>query len=288
MASGLSDISALLAAYPEKQQARTEAVARANAAIDAADRDADEPYNSRHSLTSASSADPSISPSQICSASQYGQFYGRGGGDGRKRRGNQQSSTPQLCNSRLTQATMVGLVVVMSICLVAMCTLYVLDWYNRTYVYSHHTFIRHEPGADVGHFVERVNWLPPVQPLVRPLLTSCVSVVGAHCPTYCCGRSAAVATAKNQTPPATLSGAVDFVPLASPKDVARGFANEPDNQSQKPLASGARIELVDLHAASIDAKFCVGESCEPRKGRYNLYVPMSAYMPTMPVHLKFG
>lgn len=73
----------------------------------------------------------STAPSAIGSASQYCRYYnsGGGGGRGKKRRSSRDDATPQLCSSRLTQATMVGLVAIMSICLLTMCTLYVLDWF---------------------------------------------------------------------------------------------------------------------------------------------------------------
>ena len=74
----------------------------------------------------------STAPSAIGSASQYCRYYNSssasgGGGSGKKQRGNE-AAAPQLCASRITQATMIGLVAIMSICLVTMCTLYVLDW----------------------------------------------------------------------------------------------------------------------------------------------------------------
>ncbi|KIH65481.1 hypothetical protein ANCDUO_04198 [Ancylostoma duodenale] len=42
-----------------------------------------------------------------------------------------------LCNSKLTQGTIITLVVVMAACLIAMSALYVLDWHNRNYGYHH-------------------------------------------------------------------------------------------------------------------------------------------------------
>jgi hypothetical protein len=96
MASGLSDISVLLA-----KQAKVDAEKERDAGQD------NKSFVSQSHLSLMSSAAPSIHASQIGSASQYGRYYSR--------KGRLTSRDSNLCNSRLTQATMVGLVVVMSI-----------------------------------------------------------------------------------------------------------------------------------------------------------------------------
>uniref|UniRef100_A0A1I8BDD2 Peptidase S74 domain-containing protein n=1 Tax=Meloidogyne hapla TaxID=6305 RepID=A0A1I8BDD2_MELHA len=53
-----------------------------------------------------------------------------------------------LCNSKFTQGTIVTLVVIMALCLVTMCTLYVVDLYNRTYL-SPHFHHYHPYGGEV-------------------------------------------------------------------------------------------------------------------------------------------
>lgn len=97
----------------------------------------------------------------------------------------------------------------------AMCTLYVMDWYNRTYIYTPHNHYHpsnlfnengaimingikadnHAPGNDVinsggenglGHFVEKIIWTPPKNPVGRPLAAQC-SIVRLNCPVFCCG-----------------------------------------------------------------------------------------------------
>jgi hypothetical protein len=90
MASGLSDISALLAKQTQidAEKARKEAC--------------DNCQDNKSFLSQSS-----FGASQIGSASQYGRYYSR--------KGRLSSRESNLCNSRLTQATMVGLVVVMSI-----------------------------------------------------------------------------------------------------------------------------------------------------------------------------
>ncbi|KAL3092591.1 hypothetical protein niasHS_007800 [Heterodera schachtii] len=67
------------------------------------------------------------SASAYCNRSHYG---GAGGGGGPCT-----VVDSPLCNSKFTQGTIVTLVIIMALCLVTMCTLYVMDWYNRIYVF---------------------------------------------------------------------------------------------------------------------------------------------------------
>jgi hypothetical protein len=94
VASGLSDLSTLLANYPKKVEQPNEQA------------DVKSCVSQSH-VSLMSTAAPSIEASQIGSASQYGRYYSR--------KGRLTSRDSNLCNSRLTQATMLGLVVVMSI-----------------------------------------------------------------------------------------------------------------------------------------------------------------------------
>lgn len=158
-----------------------------------------------------------------------------------------------------------------------MCTLYVLDWYNRTYVYNQNKFPIHDDNHEIANIVELTNWIPPTQPLVYPLLNDCVGASGARCPVYCCTGGFVQPT----TPPDLNLTEIEETEISIQELLTGG-----DNSSPKWLQSGVRIQLVDLNV-SLDAKYCVGTSCSPRKGRYNLYVPMSPYLPTIPLHVKF-
>lgn len=53
-----------------------------------------------------------------------------------------------------------------------------------------------------------------------------------------------------------------------------------------PVATSFGIDIVNLNV-SLDDRFCVEGSCKPRAGFFFFYVPISAYMPTIPLHLKF-
>lgn len=89
-------------------------------------------------------------------------------------------------SSKFTQGTIVTLIVVMAICLLGMSALYVLDWYNRNYVYK--KLILPMDGQDsIGNLIEQkynISWIPPTQPLA-PLLTAMCGLIN-HCPIYCC------------------------------------------------------------------------------------------------------
>ncbi|KAH7713507.1 CBR-PQN-47 protein [Aphelenchoides avenae] len=89
-------------------------------------------------------------------------------------------------NSTAIQRTIVALVGVMALCLVTMCTLYVIDWYNRTFPAPRQILVM--PTADpdhIGHLTEEngrydLLWLPPEQPTAPLIGDICGS--GVHCP----------------------------------------------------------------------------------------------------------
>lgn len=166
-----------------------------------------------------------------------------------------------------------------------MCTLYVLDWYNRTYVYTPHSFPRHPPTTPpvlMDNIVDLTNkeWAPPLQTLIPPLLSTC-SLGGISCPVYCCANPASY----NIT---DLEMAVDsFVALpkpTSPLEKRLPVGDKVDGL-QMPFGNGVEIKLADLDLV-LDERYCVEGSCNPSKGRYNLYIPVSAYMPTMSLKVK--
>lgn len=77
--------------------------------------------------------------------------------------------------------------------LIAMSTLYVLDWHNRTFGYQKRQYAIEsstsgpilEQGSKIGHIVQVQNsvWTPPVQQNAPLLTSSCDDV---HCHMYCC------------------------------------------------------------------------------------------------------
>lgn len=81
--------------------------------------------------------------------------------------------------------------------LIAMSTLYVLDWHNRTFGHGKRPYHLDmstvnvpsgEQGSEIGHIVQVQSkvWTPPLQLHVPPLSTACVQ---NHCHTFCCMQS---------------------------------------------------------------------------------------------------
>ncbi|KAI6240424.1 Myelin regulatory factor [Aphelenchoides fujianensis] len=270
MASGLSDLSTLFGNLTEMNTAANRTVERPKDRV----ASAAEPKNGlSHSRLSLNSCAPSIDPSQVGSASQYGRSYGRKG---------RRYGESQLCNSRLTQATMVSLIVLMSICLVTMCTLYVLDWYNRTYVYTPHHFLPppHFDSADsIGNIYTMTNWTPPAQPLVHPLLWSCPGLAGGFCQRFCCpprnpnqthDKGGGQAASSTRKPP------LEVRPMNPPTPGPGG----------RPAGDGgghsaARTERDDRRAAIA----WTGAATRGR-GATTSTSPSRPFMPTIPLHLR--
>ncbi|KAI6233671.1 Myelin regulatory factor [Aphelenchoides fujianensis] len=252
MASGLSDFSTLLGNL-------TEANTNANRTIG----------HAKDRIASAADTKSVLSQSRLSTAVIT---------DGRDRR----HGESQLCNSRLTQATMISLIVIMSICLVTMCTLYVLDWYNRTYVYTPHHFPRVTPTFDsadgVGNIYTMTNWTPPAQSLVHPLLSTCTGLAGGFCQRFCCAT-----LNSNGTSGASGGG---LAALSRSKSPLESRPQElPPTPAAAQLDMAATIRLLELNV-TIDGRYCVDGSCNPRQGRYDFYVPISPFMPTVALHLR--
>ncbi|CAD5214622.1 unnamed protein product [Bursaphelenchus okinawaensis] len=258
MASGLSGLTQLVKKEPKKKTLKGSK------------------FVSQSEL-SINSASPSMdgSASQIGSASQVGY----------KRYKKRHSKTPELCGSKMTQCTMVALVSIMSLCLVTMCTLYVMDWYNRTYVYTPHSFPRNPPSTPpmlMDNIIDLTNkeWVLPKQPLVHPLLSTCPDS-GMHCPKYCCASNSVYNSSNSED---SVDGVLS---LDKKKDKMTSVVVGNDGRDVKPFGNGIEIKLKDLDI-SLDESYCVEGSCAPRKGRYNLYIPISAYMPTMPLQININ
>lgn len=166
-----------------------------------------------------------------------------------------------------------------------MCTLYVLDWYHRTYVYTAESFPRNYPipvdEGEIGHIMTEINmkdWKPPSQTSVDPLLGTCSA---GGCALYCCSAQRLF----NSTDEPTSMLASLAKPQKSPLEIRPDSNDNNQQNALKPFESGVAIKLIELNV-TIDNRYCIEKSCVPKKGRYNLYVPISAYMPTIPFRLR--
>lgn len=71
------------------------------------------------------------------------------------------------------------------------------------------------------------------------------------------------------------------------KDNAENRASPLDRRAVlSSLASDITIEILDFNV-TIDGRYCIKDSCRPRRGIYTLYIPISPTMPTVPLEIKF-
>ncbi|GMR61052.1 hypothetical protein PMAYCL1PPCAC_31247, partial [Pristionchus mayeri] len=185
------------------------------------------------------------------------------------------------CSSKLTQGTIVSLVIVMAVCLLSMSALYVLDWHHRNYGF-HARIEPIKPDDEIGFMIKTIT-MPRHQPGAPPLHDMCLH---GGCRSYCCENKVSYATE-------TRMGGFDPLtvkPLAGSKKaflaaIAGAQKITPTAFFPKPFPSGTRFEIEGMNM-TIDSRYCTERSCNEKKGRYYLFVPVSPYMPTTPVMLR--
>ncbi|MFH4977534.1 hypothetical protein AB6A40_004243 [Gnathostoma spinigerum] len=186
-----------------------------------------------------------------------------------------------LCSSKITQGTIVTLVIVMAVCLIAMSTLYVLDWHNRNFGYLSPLLARtstslKQGGDNIGEIIERrpYSWIPPFQPNAPPLVISCEE---QRCQTYCCSGSL---SGKNDDF-SEITAALPYSYYSTPETAEVNKSSA----SQSSLSNDVTIEILSLNV-TLDGRYCANDSCLARRGLFNLYVPVSPYMPTTPLEIR--
>lgn len=194
-----------------------------------------------------------------------------------------------------------------------MATLYTLDWYKRNYGnhYPPQPTITARPPATTqlppGQLIDsktpstaKPTWRPPKQPGV-PVIAPCKD---AQCQTYCCGDHFAY-----KTDTGAKTADVDVVvalPGAKPEE-NKYVARDGDEQlsrsrrfnSESPIVSNSvlpgasrshldvRIDIPEFNI-TLDQRWCQGGVCQRSKeGRFDLYIPISTYMPTIPLEVVF-
>ncbi|VDM66973.1 unnamed protein product [Strongylus vulgaris] len=190
-----------------------------------------------------------------------------------------------LCNSKLTQGTIITLVVIMAACLIAMSALYVLDWHNRNYGYQHLYPPNATPSTKaggstegVGHMIYHMDhpYLPMLQPDAPTLMPTCPST---HCHTYCCADRAVYRSGSK------VNEMDAIVALGERTNMIARSA--PNVSPRKPLGTGVRILIPTLNI-TIDNRYCIEQSCNKKRGRFNMYIPVSPYLPTLPLEITFS
>uniref|UniRef100_A0A0N5AEA4 NDT80 domain-containing protein n=1 Tax=Syphacia muris TaxID=451379 RepID=A0A0N5AEA4_9BILA len=200
-------------------------------------------------------------------------------------------SEPSVCSAKVTQLTTIILVVVMTICLVAMSTLYALDWHRRTFGTSRYASGLLPPtavpsaensstAADegwMGNVIGNKAFEPPRYDNGPPLTACCGH---EYCRTYCCS-SVEIPSIKNS----------NSSHQQQQKPTQQSFlATESQNLRSSmmlasPLPSGVNIQVLTLNV-TIDERYCSKTSCDPQLGIYTLFVPISPYLPTISLEIK--
>ena len=110
-----------------------------------------------------------------------------------KHRSCRSHNNQDICSSKFTQFTVVGLIGIMALCLLAMCTLYVLDWCRRVNNDPHGPMMSAPTNSQdaIGHLIEQkfrpLSWIPPTQPFAPVLASICG--LKSQCPQYCCANA---------------------------------------------------------------------------------------------------
>ncbi|KAK0396899.1 hypothetical protein QR680_001902 [Steinernema hermaphroditum] len=181
-----------------------------------------------------------------------------------------------LCSSKLTQGTIIALVVVMTFCMLAMSALYCMDWYKKNQWHddfhrgrtSHDMIDDKPPGQIVIPGGSNVSWIPLTQAHAPMIPAYCER--GPTCQESCCAR-----------PVTMLRGSL-------PEQTPNYLLIPPIEEGRDPKpANGLPISITLVNAnITIDDRFCVGGSCTSRHGRYTLYVPLSPAALTAPIRIR--
>uniref|UniRef100_A0A1I7U0Q7 NDT80 domain-containing protein n=1 Tax=Caenorhabditis tropicalis TaxID=1561998 RepID=A0A1I7U0Q7_9PELO len=178
---------------------------------------------------------------------------------------------------KVAHSTVIGLVGVMAFCLIAMSALYILDWHNRNFGYHHVTpsattpAIKEGPGNVVIPLDHYVPFRQPDAPLIVPICPSSTS----RCREYCCSeydKDHAELEVKEY----------DASNYEENENVYK--AETRSDFHVKGFGNNVRITLPDL-GMEIDQRYCIEKSCVPKKNVYNLFIPMTRYMPNIPIEV---
>uniref|UniRef100_A0A0N4ZCP7 NDT80 domain-containing protein n=1 Tax=Parastrongyloides trichosuri TaxID=131310 RepID=A0A0N4ZCP7_PARTI len=194
--------------------------------------------------------------------------------------------------SRIAHISISILVLLMSCCLIAMSVLYVMDWYKRSssQYYRRQNFNGtgyYSKNNDIGHLYENVTIhrlmpLPTHQPNAPLLFGECNS---EFCEEYCILNKGKYDTVDQETE--ELDGVVSLPDDSDVDDYHFSLSKlSTGSGTSTPLYSGVDIFLPTLNV-SIDSDYCHENSCNFSTGQYDLYIPVSTYMPAINIEVLF-
>lgn len=177
--------------------------------------------------------------------------------------------------SKVTHTTVIGLVGVMAFCLIAMSALYILDWHNRNFGY-HHVSHATTPGPKEGPgnvVIPLDHYVPLSQPDAPPLVPFCPMTT---CREYCCS--------EYDKDHAELEVAEYDANTVEENDYAFKAETRSDFKL-KGFGNNVKISLPEL-GMQIDERYCIEKSCVRKRKVYSLFIPMTRFLPSVPLEIQ--
>ncbi|CAD44121.1 Myelin regulatory factor homolog 2, N-terminal [Caenorhabditis elegans] len=178
--------------------------------------------------------------------------------------------------SKMTHGTVIGLVGVMAFCLLAMSALYILDWHNRNFGYHHFTPSATTSGPKEGPgnvVIPLDHYVPLRQPDAPPLVPFCPMET---CRGYCCmeyDKDHAELEITEYDPNTATDNDFGFKADTRSDFTLKGFGNN------------VKISLPEL-GMQIDERYCIEKSCVKKRKVYSLFIPMTRYLPNVPLEVQ--
>ncbi|PIC17374.1 hypothetical protein B9Z55_023638 [Caenorhabditis nigoni] len=182
----------------------------------------------------------------------------------RKNRNKDKTEPPK---PKVSPHTVIGLVGVMAFCLIAMSALYILDWHNRNFGYTHVTTTTPSTKEGPGNVVIPLDhYVPLQQPDAPPVAPFCPL---EKCREYCC--------AEYDQDHAELEVSEYDAATAEEND----YAFKAETRSDFHLTGFGNDVYITLPETGlkIDERYCIEKSCVKKQKVYSLFIPVTRYMP---------
>ncbi|CAI2356400.1 unnamed protein product [Caenorhabditis sp. 36 PRJEB53466] len=193
----------------------------------------------------------------------------------KRNRRNRKKAQRQPPKSKMTHGTIMGLVGTMAFCLLAMSALYILDWHNRNYGYHHASPSSTTSGPKEGPgniVIPLDHYTPFSQPDAPPL---------ALCPLNNCRAVCCEAYDKEH------DGMPQFDYDSSQMEDG-DYSYKPEARSDfhmKGFGNDVKIFLPDF-GVYIDERYCIEKSCSKKRNMFNLFIPMTRWMPASELEIE--
>lgn len=179
--------------------------------------------------------------------------------------------------SKVAHSTVIGLVGVMAFCLLAMSALYILDWHNRNFGYHHVPPKTTTPGPKEGPgnvVIPLDHYVPLKQPDAPPLVPKCPTY---NCREYCCSEYD-----KDHAE-------LEVKEYDANNYEENDFAYKAETRSDFHLegfGNNVKITLPEM-GMTIDERYCIEKSCVKKRKIYSLFIPITRFLPMVPLQVNF-